>query len=67
MCVFIQIEDMKHIKLDFCSDAWVIPQGWDFGAPGCLGVKCLFFKHGYVAYQIDENDELNRMQVKFSP
>ena len=25
-----------------------------------------FFKYGYVAYQIDEDDEQNRMQVKFS-
>ena len=25
-----------------------------------------FFKHGLVAYQIDEDDEQNRMQVKFS-
>ena len=24
-----------------------------------------FFKHGHVAYQIDEDEEQNRMQVKF--
>ena len=27
---------------------------------------CCFFIHGHVAYQIDEDDEQNRMQVKFS-
>ena len=44
-----------------------MPQGWDFRA---LEVprwsKTYFFKHGHVAYQIDKNDEQNRMQVKFS-
>ena len=51
----------------FHSVAWVMPQGWDFGALGCPGrQKKFFFKHGHVAYQIDEDDEQNRMQVKFS-
>ena len=36
------------------------------GAGGAQGVKNIFFKHGHVAYQIDGDDELNRMQVKFS-
>ena len=41
-----------------------MPQGWDFGALGCPGgVKK--FKHGHVVYQIDEDDEQNKMQVKF--
>ena len=35
------------------------------GAGGAQGV-IFFFKHGYVAYQIDGNDKQNRMQVKFS-
>ena len=34
---------------------------------GAQGVKTVFFfKHGHVAYQIDEDDEQNRMQGKFS-
>ena len=37
------------------------------GAGGAQGVKKIFFKHGHVAYQIDGDDEQNRMQVKFSP
>ena len=42
-----------------------MPQGSDFGA---LGVPSgsLFSKHGHVAYQIDGDDEQNRMQVKCS-
>ena len=45
-----------------------MPQGWDFGALGApKGWKIYFFKHGHVAYQIDRDDEHNRMQVKFSP
>ena len=42
-----------------------MPQGWDFGALGCPGVK-ENFKHGHVAYQIDGDDKQNRMQVTFS-
>ena len=33
MCVFF----IKHIKRDFCSDAWVMPQGWDLGQRGARG------------------------------
>ena len=34
---------------------------WDAG-----GSKIIFFKHGHVAYQIDRDDQQNKMQVKFS-
>ena len=61
------MKDTKHIRGDFHYVAWVMPQGWDFVA---LGVhrwsKKIIFKHGHVTYQIDEGDEQNRMQVKFS-
>ena len=65
LCVFSQMKDTKHIRQDFYSVAWVMPQGWDFGA---LGVPrgSFFLKHGHVAYQIDGDDEQNRMQVAFS-
>ena len=36
------------------------------GAGGAQGVKKILFKHGHVVYQIDGDDEQNRMQVKFS-
>ena len=59
-------EDTKHIRWDFYSAALAMPQGSNFGALGCGGgQKNYFFKHGYVAYQIDGDDEQNRMQVKF--
>ena len=36
------------------------------GAGGAQGVKNIFFfKHGHVAYQINGDDEENRMQVNF--
>ena len=60
------MKDTEHIRQDFSSFAWVMPQGWDFWvAWGAEGVN-FFFKHGHVAYQIDEDDEQNKMQVKFS-
>ena len=59
------MKDSKHIRRDFHSVAWVMPQGWGFGV---LGVPkgSIFFKQGHVAYQIDGDEEQNRMQVKFS-
>ena len=35
---------------------------WGAGVPRWS--KKVIFKHGHVAYQIDEDDEQNRMQVK---
>ena len=58
LCVFSQMKDTKHIRRDFHSLAWVVPQGWDFGALGCQGgQKFTFFKHG----KIVGDDEQNRM------
>ena len=37
-----------------------------WGTGGTQGVKQFFFKHGHVAYQIDGDDEQNKMQVTFS-
>ena len=31
LCVFSQMKDIKHIRQDFYSTAWVMPQGWDLG------------------------------------
>ena len=60
------MKDTKHIRRDFYSVPWVMPQGWDFGAlGGAQGVKFVFFKHGHEVYQIDGDDEQNRMHVKF--
>ena len=67
LCVFPQMKDTKHIRRDFYSVAWVMPQGWDFGAllvP--RGSNNFFSKHGHVAYQIDLDDEQNKMHVTFS-
>ena len=63
--MFLQIEDMKHIDWDSCSDASVIHKRWELGAPGCPGL--FLFEHSHVTYQIDGDDEQNRLQVKFSP
>ena len=34
LCVFSQNKDMKHIRWDFHSTAWVMPHGWDCGRLG---------------------------------
>ena len=64
LCVFSQMKDTKLIRRDFHSFA---PGVGLWGAGGAQGVKNIFFfKHGHVAYQIDGDEEQNRMQVKFS-
>ena len=60
------MKDTKHIRQDFHSVPWVMPQGWEFWLWGCPeGQKHFIFKHDHVVYQIDEDDKQNRMQVKF--
>ena len=59
--MFSQIKDIKHIQRDFYSVAWFMPQGVDLGM---LGSKIKFFEYGHVAYQIEGNDELNKIQVQ---
>ena len=66
VCVLTN-ERYKTYQTGFLFCAWVMPQGWDLGALGCPGgQKNFFFKHGHVAYQIDGDDEQNRMQATFS-
>ena len=36
------------------------------GTGGTQGVKQFFFQHGHLVYQIDRDDEQNKMQVTFS-
>ena len=45
-------KDIKHMERDFCSDAWVMGGTWG---------------HGHLAYQIEEDVEKNRIQVKNLP
>ena len=40
LCVCSQMKNIKHIRRDFHSAAWIMPQGWDLGVPwGVGGVK----------------------------
>ena len=44
LCVYSQMKDIKHIRQDFHSVTWLMPQGWDFrGYTGVGGVKFFFF------------------------
>ena len=43
LCVFSQLKDIKHIRRDFHSVAWVMPQGWDLGVPWWVGGPKTFF------------------------
>ena len=62
------MKDTKHIRWAFQFVALVMHQGWNFGVLGRPGGQKLFyFKHCQMAYQINGDDEQNRMQVKISP
>ena len=41
------MKDIKHIRREFYSAAWVLPQG--MGLWGYPGGQTFFFKHGHVA------------------
>ena len=42
---------------DFCSGAWIIPQGMGLGgAEGAQGWGSFIFEHGHVEYQIGGDD-----------
>ena len=43
LCVFSQLKDIKHIRRDFHSVAWVMPQRWDLGVPCGVGGPKTFF------------------------
>ena len=61
------MKETKHIRRDFYSVTLGHAPGVGLlGTGGTKGVKHFFFKHGHVAYQIDGDDEQNRMQVTFS-
>ena len=46
LCVFSQMKDTKHSRLNFHSVTWVMPQGWDFGALGVPRGQKKNFKRG---------------------
>ena len=49
LCVLLQLKDIKHIRRDFHSIAWVMPQGWDLGVPwGVGGPKTFFLKFNQI-------------------
>ena len=67
LCVFSQINDTKHIRQDFYSVPWVMPQGWDLRALGQYRGSTNFFSNMVLRYiKSTGDDEQNRMQVKFS-
>ena len=59
------MKDTKHIRRDLHCITLHAPGVGLWGAEGAQGVK-KNFKPGHVVYQIDGDDEQNRMQVKFS-
>ena len=68
MCVLINERYKTYqTRFSFCCLGHAPGVGlWGAGGALAGGQKIIFFKHGHVAYQCDEDDKQNRMQVKFS-
>ena len=43
LCIFSQMKDIKHIRRDLHSAAWVIPRGGTLGYRGGMGGQIFFF------------------------
>ena len=54
------MKDTKHIL-----SPGSCPRGGSLGHLGYSGGSNIFFKHGHVAYQINGDDEQNKMQATF--
>ena len=66
MCCTNEIYKTYQTRFSFCHLGHA-PGVVLWGAGSAQGgQKIFFFKHGHVAYQIDGDDERNKMQVKFS-
>ena len=59
--VFSQMKYIKHIRRDFYSVAWVMPQGWD---TRCWGTKIKFSEHSHVAIQIKKGWSVDQDTLK---
>ena len=64
--MFSQIKDTKHIRRGFLFCRLSHAPGVELRGGGGAKVVKKKIKYGHVAYQIDGDDEQNRMQVKFS-
>ena len=64
LCVFSQRKDTKHIRQDFHSDPWVMPQGWDFGALGGAKLVKNFFFSNMVMWYIKSMGMKSRTECK---
>ena len=60
------MKDTKHIRRVFILSPGSCPRGRTLGHWEYPGGQAFFFKHGHVAYQIEGDDEQNKMQVTFS-
>ena len=66
VCVLTNEKYKTHQTGFLFQSPWSCPRGGTLGHwvyPG--GQTIFFFKHGHVAYQIDGDDEQNKMQVTF--
>ena len=69
MCV---LTNKRYVKISngiFIQMPGSCPRGWTWsaGVPTGRGGGAKKIKHGHVAYQIDRDDEHNRMKVKILP
>ena len=65
LCFFLQMKDTKHIRRNFNSAAWVMPQGSDFGALGVPRGSKKFFSN-IVMWHIKSSGMTSRTECKLN-
>ena len=60
LCVFSQMKDTKHVRWDYYSFAWVMPEGWDLGARGVPRRSNIFFFSNMVMKHIKSTGMTSR-------
>ena len=71
MCCTYERYKIHQTVFSFCHlghapGVGLLGAGGAQGGGGGGGSNFFFFKHGHVAYQIERDDDQNKMQVKFS-
>ena len=67
LCVFSQLKDIKHIRRNFYSVTWVMPQGWDLGVPWGVGGSKNFFSKFNQLWCLSYLYEWHRQWHNFGP
>ena len=65
LCVFSQMKNVKHIRRDFHSVPWVMPQGWDLRGYRGVGGQIFFLLEFSQIWCVSYSHEWHMQRHKF--